>query len=71
MRNRYVFALDALLFAAAAVGAFVLRFDLKFIHTQPEFWFFLLSPSMHQDGDVFVPSGLSAQRAEPATRSWP
>jgi dTDP-glucose 4,6-dehydratase len=41
MRNRYVFALDALLFAAAAVGAFVLRFDLKFIHTQPEFWFFL------------------------------
>ena len=35
----------------------------------------LLSPSMHKYGDVFVPSGLSAERAQPATsaehRSWP
>src|SRR5665647_397378 len=33
------------------------------------------SPSMHKYGDVFVPSGLSAERAQPATcaesRSWP
>ncbi len=35
----------------------------------------LLSPSMHKYGDVFVPSGLSPERAQPATccesRSWP
>ena len=34
-----------------------------------------LSPSMHKYGNVFVPSGLSAERALPATcvtcRSWP
>ncbi len=42
MRNRYVFACDATLFAAAAIGAFVLRFDLKFVHSRPEFFFFLV-----------------------------
>ena len=33
-----------------------------------------LSPSMHKYGDVFVPSGLSTERAQPATyaerESW-
>jgi dTDP-glucose 4,6-dehydratase len=43
MRNRYVLAADAVLFAAAALGAFVLRFDLGFMQTRHEFLFFLVA----------------------------
>jgi len=41
MRNRYVLLCDIVLFIAAAVAAFVLRFDLRFMHTRPEFLAFL------------------------------
>jgi len=41
VRNRYVLLCDILLFAAASLGAFVLRFDLNFTQTRPEFLFFL------------------------------
>jgi dTDP-glucose 4,6-dehydratase len=41
MRNRYVLLCDALSFAVAAVGAFVLRFDFAFVHSRPEYIFFL------------------------------
>jgi dTDP-glucose 4,6-dehydratase len=41
MRNRYVLLCDIVLFTAAAAGAFVLRFDFGFLHSRPEFLFFL------------------------------
>ena len=41
MRNRYVLLLDLPLFACAAIGAFVLRFDWLFPHYRPEFLPFL------------------------------
>src|SRR5687767_4665452 len=43
MRNRYLLALDLLLLALAAVGAFVLRFDWFFLSSRPEFPPFLLA----------------------------
>jgi dTDP-glucose 4,6-dehydratase len=43
MRNRYVFAIDVLFFAAAAVGAFALRFNMDFLQQREEFWFFLVA----------------------------
>ena len=41
MRNRYVLLLDLPLFALAALGAFVLRFDWLFLTYRPEFFAFV------------------------------
>ena len=43
MRNRYVLVADVLAIALAAVGAFVLRFDLSFFSHRPEFLNFLVA----------------------------
>jgi len=43
MRNRYILAVDVPLIAAAACGAFALRFDLLFPRQHPEFVLFLVA----------------------------
>ena len=57
MRNRYVLLCDIVLFTAAAMGAFVLRFDFGFLHTRPEFLFFL-GASLLVKGPTFYVFGL-------------